>query len=209
MVHSANVSDSTPRRADRRRRRAWSQRGHPCRRQGRHPTPASKCVGLEDSFDGLIETEPLAGVDATGRHRHPPSRRHDPRHHEPRQPVRLSGRDLRWRPRLFGSRRRDVPPDGARRAGRDRRRRHARDRAPVRQAGPPGGRRPEDDRQRHRRHHELLRVRHRSRLRDRRHRSPAHDRRSAPPDHGRRGDGTLRRLDRACTREWRAAPTRF
>ena len=67
----------------------------------------------------------------------------------------------------------------------------------------PARRRAQDDRQRHRRHDQLLRLRHRRGVRDRRHRSAAHDRRSAPPDHGRRGDGPLRRLDRAVRRRRR------
>ena len=56
-------------------------------------------------------------------------------------------------------------------------------------------------------HHQLLRLRHRGQLRHRRHRSPAHHRRSAPSRDGRRGDGPLRRLDRAATPASPAAPT--
>ena len=63
------------------------------------------------------------------------------------------------------------------------------------QARHPDRRRPEDHRQRHRRHHELFRLRHGRRVRHRRDRSPAHDGRSASPHHGRRGDGALRGLD--------------
>ena len=62
---------------------------------------------------------------------------------------------------------------------------------------------PEDDRQRHRRHDELLRLRHRGVVRGRRHRPAAHHRAVAPPDHGGGGDGPLRRLDRAARRHGR------
>ena len=164
-------------------------------------------VGLEDSFDGLIEpnrSRVLTAKDVTGILRRGGT---DPRHGQPRRPVRLSDRNLRREARLLDARRGDVPPDGPRRAGRHRRRRHAGDRAQVLADGHPAGRRAEDDRQRHRRDDEHVRVRYRGRFRHRRHRSAAHDRGSAPPHHGRRGHGPLHRLDRALCRAWAAAPT--
>ncbi len=88
-------------------------------------------------------------------------------------------------------------------AGRHRRRRHAGDRASVLPEGHSRRRRAEDHRQRHRRHDELFRLRHGGVVRGRRDRSPAHDRRSAQAHHGRRGDGPLRRLDRAACRRRR------
>ena len=39
-----------------------------------------ECIGLEDSFDGLIEPDRSRVADAARRHRHPAPRRHDPRH---------------------------------------------------------------------------------------------------------------------------------
>ena len=54
-----------------------------------------ECIGLEDSFDGLLEpgrSRLLTPRDVT---RHPAARRHDSRHRQPRQPVRRPDRDLR------------------------------------------------------------------------------------------------------------------
>ena len=55
------------------------QRGHRVRR-------------ARDSFDGLIEPDRSRLAHPEGRHRHPAHRRHDPRHEQPRRPVRLPGR---------------------------------------------------------------------------------------------------------------------
>ena len=153
-------------------------------------------IGLEDSFDGLLDSSRSPPPDAPGRHRHPPARRHHPRHDQPRQPVRVPDRRSRREGRLFRPGGRDLRQDGARRPGRDRRRRHPGDRAPVLPQGHSGRRGAQDHRQRHRRHDQLLRLRHRGVVRVRRHRPAAHHRRGASPHHGRGGDGALRRVDR-------------
>ncbi len=49
-----------------------------------------ECIGLEDSFDGLIFPERSRVLTTARRHRHPPPRRHDPRHDQSRQSVRVS-----------------------------------------------------------------------------------------------------------------------
>ena len=118
-------------------------------------------------------------------------------------PFAAAHRDARGHVRLRRSRARDVPEDGARRARLHRRRRHAGHLLRVLQARHPAGLRAEDDRQRHRRHDELLRLRHRRQLRHRRDRPPAHDGRSAPTGDGGGGDGPLRRLDCAARRRGR------
>ena len=45
-------------------------------------------VGLEDSFDGLLDPIPDASPDPAGCHRHPAARRHHPGHDQSRKPVR-------------------------------------------------------------------------------------------------------------------------
>ena len=133
-------------------------------------------LGIEDSFDGLIEpgrTRVARPKDVTGI-------------------LRLGGTILGTtnrgnpfaypvpRPRAKSTTRhgaRELSQARPGRARRHRRRRHAQHRPRVLEAGHPDRRRPENDRQRHRRHGELLRVRHGRRFCDRRHRSPAH----APP----------------------------
>ncbi len=52
-----------------------------------------ECVGLEDSFDGLIYPERSRVLTPARRNRHPAAWRHDPRHHQPRQSLRLSRSD--------------------------------------------------------------------------------------------------------------------
>ncbi len=49
-------------------------------------------IGLEDSFDGLLDSSADPAADAARRHRHPAARRHHPRHDQPRQPLRVSDR---------------------------------------------------------------------------------------------------------------------
>ena len=160
-------------------------------------------IGLEDSFDGLIYPEKSRVAHAARRHGHPPARRHDPRHGQPRRSVcgahHHAGGDLQLRRSRDG----DVPEDRPRCARLHRRRRNARDLVRVLQEGDPARRRPEDDRQRHRRDHQLFRLRHRGELRDRRDRSAAHDSRSASPRHGGGGDGPVRGLDCAARRRRR------
>ena len=160
-------------------------------------------IGLEDSFDGLLDpsrTRALTPRDVTGI-------------------LRLGGT-------ILGTTNRgnpfDYPADGpgghmdysdrvietfarmqTRRAGGDRRRRHAGHRPPVLPEGDPGRRRAQDDRQRHRRHVELLRLRHRGGVRGRRHRPAAHHRAVAPAGDGGGSDGPLRRVDRAPCRHGR------
>ncbi len=41
-------------------------------------------LGIEDSFDGLIHEGRMLPADPERRHRHPPPRRHHPRHHQSR-----------------------------------------------------------------------------------------------------------------------------
>ena len=71
------------------------------------------------------------------------------------------------------------------------------------QEGPARRRRAEDDRQRPRQDGDHLRLRHRRLLRHRVHRPAALDRGLAPARDGGRGDGPLRRLDRAQRRRLR------
>ena len=179
-----------------------AQRRHPRRRQGRVQRRI-EVVGLEDSFDGLLDpsrTRLLTPKDVTGI-------------------LRLGGTILgttnRGNPFEYpvdalegqadysGPRGRDVPQDGAGRAGRHRRRRHAADRASVLPEGHSRRRRAEDHRQRHLGHDQLFRLRHGRVVCGRCHRSAAHDGGSASTHHGRRGDGPLRRLDRAACRRRR------
>ena len=48
-----------------------------------------ECMGLEDSFDGLIEPGRSRVPHTARRHRDPEARRHHSRHGQPRQPVRV------------------------------------------------------------------------------------------------------------------------
>ena len=109
------------------------------------------------------------------------------------KPIETTRRPEGLRRALHG----DVPQAADRRHRRHRRRRHALHRARVQQEGHADHRRAQDDRQRHRRHDQLLRVRHGGRLRHRRHRPAAHDGAGPSAGDGRRGDGPLCRLDRA------------
>ena len=146
----------------------------------------------------------LPRADAEGRHRHPPHRRHHPRHHEPRQSLRLS----RSRPptarsttptacvEKFHKMKLDalvvIGGDGTLTIARE-----------FFKRGIPDRRRAEDHRQRHRRDDDDVRVRHGGGVRDRSDRPAAHHGGGAPPDHGRRGHGPLRRVDRALRRRRR------
>ena len=189
------------RRTDGRRRRARTQRRHPRRRQEPPATRGIEVLGIEDSFDGLIEAGPVARAQAERRRRHPAAGRHDSRHDEPRQSLRLSASTRRKESATTPTRvDRNLPPARPGRAGRDRRRRDAGDRPRVLQEGHSRRRRAQDDRQRHRRHGELLRIRHGGEFRHRRDRSPAHDGGGAPPRDGGGSDGPLCRMDRAARR---------
>ena len=53
-----------------------------------------ECLGIEDSFDGLIETDRTRVLTPKDVTRNPAPRRHDPRHHQSRQPVRVSDRHV-------------------------------------------------------------------------------------------------------------------
>ena len=148
-------------------------------------------------------TEPLAGPHAQGRHRHPPRRRHDPGHDQPRQPVRVSDRDERTASATTASAASRCSTSWASTAWSSS---AATARWPSPTSSPSAAsarRRAQDDRQRHRRHDQHVRLRHRRQLRHRRDRPPAHHGGSAPSRHGRRGDGPLRRLDRALRRRRR------
>ena len=158
-------------------------RGVTARAAGRH---GAEVVGILDGWDGLMEGQLRAARPRRGA-RHPPARRHDPRHVAAR-PVRPR------RGRRVGDR--DARARGDRRGRRDRRRRHAPHGAPARGGGRADRRRPEDDRQRHRGDRRHLRLRHGGADRDRGDRPHHDDGRVARPRDARRGDGTDARVDR-------------
>ena len=88
------------------------------------------CIGLENSFDGLIDRGRFACIAARRREGHHSSRRHDPRDVEPRQPVRVPRRVWRHH-ELRRTMPADIPRVGARCSCRGRRRRHVGDCARV------------------------------------------------------------------------------
>ncbi len=156
-----------------------------------------ECLGLEDSFDGLIFPErsrmltprEVTGILRVGGTILGTTNRGNPFSYPVTTPD-GSGR-------LLDALRREHPHARTRRHHRHRRRRHARHRARVSQARRAHRQRAEDDRQRHRRDDDDVRIRFGGGLRDRGDRSAAHDGRGASSRDGRRGDGPLRGLDRA------------
>ena len=120
------------RRPHRRRRRARPERGHPRRRQVGRPTRGIECVGLEDSFDGLIEpnrSRVLTPRDVTGILRLGGTILGTV---NTRQPVRRIRSTTSDGPRDYSDRVVEMfHRHGARRARRHRRRRHAGHRARV------------------------------------------------------------------------------
>ncbi len=123
-----HATNQAHRRAHRRRRRTGAERRDPRRReirlQWRH-----RGVGHRRQLRRPHRAWPHAGAGAEGRHRHSAPGRHDSRHDQSRQPVRVSRLDQRREGRLLGSRHRELPQVRPRRARRHRRGRHAGDRA--------------------------------------------------------------------------------
>ncbi len=94
-------SSQTHRRAHGRRRRPWTERGHPGGREnGLQRGPRGS--GYRGQLRRPHSRRADAPADPERRHRHPPPRRHHPRHHQSRQPVRVSGRNEGRQSRLLG-----------------------------------------------------------------------------------------------------------
>ena len=156
-----------------------------------------KCVGIEDSFEGILgetHTVKLTQKSVSGI--------------LPRGGTILGTRNRGSFVKMVDGKA-ALPGDADRRGvgksrypwdrgvDRARRRRNAGDRGAVSQARVSGHRRSEDDRQRSRRDRVDVRIYDRDRYRDRGARPAAHDRRVARPRDDPRGDGSQHRLDRA------------
>ncbi len=123
-----HATNQAHRRPYRRRRRSGAERrdprGRQVRLQQRH-----RSAGHRRQLRRPHRAWARAGACAQGRHRNSPPGRHDSRHHQSRQSVRVSRVDEHRRSRLLGARHRELSQVRPRRPRRHRRRRHSRHRA--------------------------------------------------------------------------------